>query len=248
MIMKDIDTLLTELLKESEATLIILNPENFSELQKDGLKLDLPASITPQECIEKLFEAKKKLALNVFNTIPALPNVPIPTVGLLWKEITECVLFGNNGAAISLSSILVEYALKQAIIRKKKDNKYEATEWDRIEKIELGQAIKEAEQLGILDDTTKKKFQDFKDQIRNPYLHYNIKKLTKGVCANKVKKLNIKTQEVEDVQLDAEKDPILWPYAKKFVDNKRIKSVLDFACYAIDLLLNDKNFIVSDKI
>lgn len=238
--MENINTLLTKLLKESGATVIIVNPDTLAGLQKDGLKLDQPTTITSQELVNKLFEIKKKSALDVLNIIPALPNIPIPTIGFLWEEITECVLFENNGAAISLSSILVEYALKQAIIRKKHGNQYEVTEWDRIEKIEFGLAIKEAEQLSILDITAKKRFQDFKDQIRNPYLHYNIKKLTRGVGANKVKKLNVKTQEVEDVHLDTENDPILLPYAKKFIDKNRLKEVLDFTCYAIDLLLNNK--------
>jgi len=240
--MKDINTVLTELLEESGATVIITNPEDLSGLQKDGLKLDPAVSITPQEHVEKLFEAKKKLALDVLNKIPMLPNVPIPTIGLLWKEIVECVLFGNNGAAISLSAVLVEYALKEAIIKNKQSNGYNAEEWNRIEKIEFGTAIEEAKKLNILsDDNTVRKFQDFKNRIRNPYLHYNIKKITKGVRANKVKKLDIQTQKVEEVQLDTENDPILWPYAKKFVDKNGLEEVLNFACYAVGLLLN-KNY------
>ncbi len=240
--MKDINTILTELLEESGATVIITNPEDLLGLQKDGLKLDPVVSITPQEHVEKLFEAKKKLALDILNKIPTLPNVPIPTIGLLWKEIVGCVLFGNNGAAISLSAVLVEYALKEAIIKNKHSNGYNAEEWNRIEKIEFGTAIEEAKELNILsDDNTVRKFQDFKNQIRNPYLHYNIKKITKGVRANKVKKLDIKTQKVEEVQLDTENNPILWPYAKKFVDKNGLEEVLNFACYAVGLLLN-KNY------
>ena len=240
--MKDINTILTELLEESGATVIITNPEDLLGLQKDGLKLDPVVSITPQEHVEKLFEAKKKLALDILNKIPTLPNVPIPTIGLLWKEIVGCVLFGNNGAAISLSAVLVEYALKEAIIKNKQSNGYNAEEWNRIEKIEFGTAIEEAKELNILsDDNTVRKFQDFKNQIRNPYLHYNIKKITKGVRANKVKKLDIKTQKVEEVQLDTENNPILWPYAKKFVDKNGLEEVLNFACCAVDLLLN-KNY------
>lgn len=240
--MKDINTLLTKLLKESDATVIITNPDTLSELQKDGLRLDQPSLITSQELINKLFEVKKKSALDVLNTIPAIPNVPNPVIGFLWKEITECVLFGNNGAAISLSAVLVEYVLKEAIFKNKHGKKYNAEEWNRIEKIEFGTAIDESSKVGILSNkVTTKKFLDFKNNIRNPYLHYNIKKITKGVCLDKVKKLDIKTQKVEEVQLDTENDPILWPYAKKFVDKNRLKEVLNFTCYAVDLLLN-KNY------
>ena len=232
----DINILLSKLLEESGANLIISNPEDLSRLQQNGLELDNPVPLTQEEYIDKLFEAKKCAALESIKAIPSFPDVRIPMIGLLYKEIIECVLFGLSGAAITLSAVLVEIALKLAIVKARYGNEYKCDEWDRIERIELGPVIKEAKQLGILNDSTEKQFLDFKNQIRNPYLHYNIKALTKGVRAEKVKKLNLKTQEIEEVQLQSEADPILWPYAKKFVDNKRLNKVLGFACYAVKLL------------
>lgn len=240
--MENINTLLAKLLKESSANAIIVNPNTLSKLQKDGLKLDQPNLITPQEFVNNLFEVKKKLALDALDRITTIPNIPNPVIGLLWKEITECVLFGNNGAAISLSAVLVEYTLKEAIIKNKYSNEYNAEEWDKIEEIDFGVAINHAMKAGILsDESTKKKFLDFKNDVRNPYLHYNIKKITKGVGLDKVKKIDINTQKIEEVQLNTESDPILWSSAKKFVDKEKLKKVLDFTCYAVDLLLN-KNY------
>lgn len=239
--MENINTLLTKLLEESGGTTIILNPKTLLKLQKSGLKLDQQALITHQEQIEKLFEAKRKMAMDILKIIPTFPNAQIPVIGFLWNEIVECVLFGNNGAAISLSAILVEYALKEAIVKKKYSDKYNAKEWDRVEKIEFDSAIKEAKELDILSGDNIVEFQNFKNQIRNPYLHYNIKKITRGVYLDKAKKVNMETREVEDVQLNTENDPILWPHAKKFVDKNNLKEVLNFTCYAIDLLLNKKD-------
>jgi len=235
-VMKDINSLLTELIESSGATVIISNPDTIPTLQKEGLPLDQSAPETPEGYVEKLFEIKKTLALDGIKTIPSFPNVPIPTMGLLYNEVVECVLFGLNGAAITLSSILVEYALKQAIVRKKHSGRYDESEWDRIENIELHQAIKEAKELELLDSDTEQQLNDFRNQTRNPYLHYNIKKLTRGVRANKVKKLDIKTGKIEEVQLDAQKDPVLWPYAKKFVDGKSVSQVLNFVCRIVRLL------------
>ena len=226
--------------------IIISNPADLAKLQKKGLKLDPPDTSTPEERLSKLFESRKKSALGVIDSIPNLPDVPIPIIGFLYDEIRMCALFGLNGAAISLSAVLVEYVLKQAIVRKKYANDYNADEWNRIEEIEFQQAINEARKLGLLNDDSKKQFIDFKNEVRNPYLHYNIKKITKGVKVDKVGKLDIETQKVEEVELDTENDPILWPYAKRFVDKERLKSVLDFACYAVGLLLAcDKNGVRS---
>ena len=91
--MKDINSLLSEILKSSGATEIISNPATICDLQREGLRLDQPTSDTPQERIDKLFKVKKKSAIDALDIIPVLPDIPIPTIGILYKEITECVLF-----------------------------------------------------------------------------------------------------------------------------------------------------------
>ena len=55
----------------------------------------------------------------------------------------------------------------------------------------------------------------FKNKVRNPYLHYNIKKITTKVAANKVKKINVNTQKVEELDIPAEENPVLRGFAKK---------------------------------
>src|SRR3989344_5736315 len=160
---------------------------------------------------------------------PVTPSIAIPTIGFLYDEIRECILFSQFGAAISLSSILVEFSLKHAIVRKARGNTYDKVEWDRIENMELGPAITETKGLSIINDKQEDALKSFKNTVRNPYLHYNIKKITKKVAANKVKKIDVNTQKVEELDIPAENNPVLWGFAKKFVDRETAFDIFMFA-------------------
>nr|MBI5456010.1 hypothetical protein [Candidatus Levybacteria bacterium] len=225
--MKNIDDLLSEL--AGGATHVISNPNTIADLQKRGVKFDKPKSKTEEEFIEEIFGQRKNIALTNISKFPIQPDIAIPTIGFLYDEIRECILFGLYGAAISLSAVLVEFSLKQAIARKKSGNNYEKTEWERIENIELGLTIKEAKEKEIIDDTLEEVLNSFKNTVRNPYLHYNIKKIVKKVGANKVRKIDINTQKVEELNLPAEDNPILWGFAKRFVDRETVFDVFNFA-------------------
>lgn len=225
--MKNINDLLTELVKGS--THIISKPETIEELQRQGVKFDEPKKLTPEQAVDSIFAQRRAIALANISKFVSPPNIAIPTIGFLYDEIRECILFGLYGAAISLSAILVEFSLKHAIVRKKFGNTYKESGWDKIECMELNPTIKEAKQLGVIDEETEKRLISFKDSIRNPYLHYNIKKITKNVAARKVKRFDIKTREVKEVDLDAKDNPIVWGFAKRFVDRETVFQVFGFA-------------------
>lgn len=225
--MRNINDLLTELAKG--ATHIISKPETIAELQKQGVKFDEPQDLTPEQAVNNIFAQRKAIALKNITKFSSPPDIAIPTIGFLYDEIRECILFGLYGAAISLSAILVEFSLKHAIIRKKFGSSYNESEWDRIENMELSPTIKEARQLGVIDEANEKRLISFKDSIRNPYLHYNIKKITKNVAARKVKRFDIKTREVKEVDLDAKDNPVVWGFAKRFVDREMVFQIFGFA-------------------
>lgn len=225
--MKNIDALLSELAQG--ATHIISNPNTIADLQERGVKFDSPKSKTKEEFIEEIFAQRKNIALNNVSKFPMPPDIAIPTIGFLYDEIRECILFGLYGAAISLSAVLVEFSLKQAIVRKSFGSNYDKTEWERIENIELGEVIKEAREKELIDDAFQEALNDFKNKVRNPYLHYNIKKIVKKVGANKIKKIDINTQKVEELNLPAEDNSILWGFAKRFVDKETFFDVFNFA-------------------
>ncbi|MEK7573166.1 MAG: hypothetical protein AAB531_01950 [Patescibacteria group bacterium] len=236
--MKNIDRLLSELVKGS--THIISSPNTIETLQKRGVKFETKTKLR-EEFIEEVFTQRRNLALVNISKFPEPPDIAIPTIGFLYDEIRECILFGLYGAAISLSAVLVEFSLKHAIVRKDFGNEYNKVEWERIENIELGPIIKEAREKGVIDDKLQEALNDFKSKVRNPYLHYNIKKIVKKVGANKVKKIDINTQKIEELNLPAEDNPILWGFAKRFVDRETVFDVFKFADTVVkQLFVNNK--------
>lgn len=225
--MNDIDDLLSNLVQGS--THIISKPETIEQLEKQGVKFEHSVPKSESEILDELFSQRRNLANGTIKRFPSSPQIAIPTIRFLYDEIREAIIFGLNGAAISLSAILIEFALKHAIVRNKRSDTYDKAEWDRIENIELGATISEAKSMEIIDGHQEKALKDFKDKIRNPYLHYNIKKITRNVAANKVKKVNINTHKVEELDIPAEENPILWGFAKKLVDRETVFDVFMFA-------------------
>jgi hypothetical protein len=227
--MKDINQFLTDL--ASGSTHIIANPKTIKDLMAKGVKFDSPPYKKIEELVADLFEKRKEqaLSLKLFNNFPSVPDIPTPTIISLYDEIRECILLGLNGAAISLSAILVEFSLKHSIVKFNKGNEYDKGEWERIENMELGLAIAEAKRLKIINKTWVELLEDFKDKLRNPYLHYNIKKITKDVVAGKTKKFDIATQKVTEEDVLAEDNPVVWTLAKKFVDRDYVLHAFGFA-------------------
>lgn len=227
--MNDINKFLTNLVKGS--THIIASPKTIKDLMAQGAKFDVPVNKTTEELINDLFEARKKqiLDLKIYEKFPEVPNIPVPTILSLYNEIKECIVFGLNGAAISLSAVLVEFALKSAIVRYHYGHTYSKEEWDRIENMEMDEAIIEAKSLGILNPIWLKVLGDFRDDVRNPYLHYNIKKITKKVVAGKTKRTDLKTGQTTEENILAEDNPIVWTLAKKFVDKEYVLQAFCFA-------------------
>lgn len=224
--MSDLDDFLANI--STGATHIITSPKTIDELQKKGVKFDNKKQRTADQIIENLFQERKENAISSVSKFPNAPDIAIPTIGFLYDEIRECILFGLNGAAISLSAVLIEFALKHAIIQKLRGNTYDKSEWDRLENTELDPTIGEAYKLKLIDNKTKEALVSFKNNIRNPYLHYNIKRITKDVVARKVTKVDTRTRKSEVVDLPAEDNPVVWGFAKRFADRERVLEVFVF--------------------
>lgn len=236
--MENIDDFLSKLATGS--TDIISSPKTIEDLKKKGVKFDQVAPKTESQFLDELFSERRDSSTSLLNRFPSVPQIAIPTIGFLYDEIRECILFGLFGAAISLSAILVEYSLKQAIVRKNRGNVYDKKEWDRIENIELGLTIVEAKKLNLITADQEELLIRFKDEVRNPYLHYNIKKITKNVIANKVKKVDVNTRKVEELDVPAIDNPLFWGVAKKFVDRETVFNRFEFADKMVKELFQEK--------
>jgi hypothetical protein len=235
--MNSLDDFLSSLVGGS--THAILNPKTLGDLQKKGVKFDRPREKSVDEALEELFSKRKALAASAIAKFPTPPNIAIPTIGFLYDEIRECIIFGLYGAAISLSAILVEFSLKHAIVRKLESGAFDKSVWERVENIELGAVITEAKSSGIITGEIEKKLINFKNTVRNPYLHYNIKKLIKNVEVKKVKRVDTVTRKVEELDLIAEDNPITWVFAKKFVDKERVFNSFKFADSVVKYLFEE---------
>jgi len=214
---------------------IIVNPGTLEELKRLGVHFD----VIPAPTIDELFEERKKKALQKLPQLPALPKGLPPAIQALYQEIRECIFFGLNGAAITMSSILIEFVLKHATFIKEAGGYQNADpqEWDHFEEMELGPAITQAEKAGLLDPQMVEKLHSFRKTIRNPYNHFNIKKLTQNIVAGKVKKVNTETGAIEELDMPAKDYPMIQAQVKPFVDEYHVLPVFHFADEVVKYLL-----------
>lgn len=221
----------------SGSTALISTPETIEKMKAEGVKFDTKSE-TSEQYVARLYSEKSKHALDALGKTPRKPDIAIPTILSLYDEITECIIFGVYGAAITLSAILVEYSLKYAINQKQNGNTYVQADWDKLESMELGPTIVKARSLGLIEEGVKLLLDDFRVKMRNPYLHYNIKKITNNVVARKVKKFDLVSKKVSEVDLSADKNPATWSLAKKFVDREQVFHAFLFADQLVrDLLV-----------
>ena len=111
-----IQTQINELTKDADT--IIAAPGTIEKLKEQGL----PFEEIPAQTIDELFAERKKTALGVVHNLPRLPDQKIlsPAIKSLYQEIRECIFFGLNGAAITLTGNLIEFVLKHATFVKER--------------------------------------------------------------------------------------------------------------------------------
>jgi hypothetical protein len=231
----DIEKIMNALAKNHNK--LIVNPDTLEELKARGI----PFNVIPSQTIEEMFEQRKLIAFEKAPQLPSLPQGLPPAIQALYQEIRECIFFGLYGAAITMSTILIEFTLKHATYIKEAGGYQKAVpgEWDEFENMELSTAINRAKKAGIIDSKMSKKLHSFRVTIRNPYNHYNIKKITKNVVAKGVKEVDVNTCEVKEVDLAAKDNPMIQTQAKPFMDEYHVMAVFYFADEVVkNLLLN----------
>lgn len=225
-----------ELAKDSDR--IIVNPETLEELKRLGI----PSGVIPAPTIEELFEKRKQNAIVKVKQLPDLPQGLPLAIKALYQEIRECVFFGLNGAAITMSSILIEFVLKHTTFIKEAGGYQNADpqKWDEFESMEFGPAINraKAKKAGLLDSKMAKRLHSFRDTIRNPYHHYNIKKITENVVAKKVKQVGTQIGEIKEIDIAAKNSPMIQEQVKPFMDEHHVMRVFYFADEVVKYLLH----------
>jgi hypothetical protein len=231
---KDIEKIMTELATDS--TTIVVSPETLEELKRAGVPFDT----VPTPTIDQLFDQRKQNAILKIGQFPSLPVGLPPAVQALYQEIRECIFFGLNGAAINMSAILIEFVLKHTTFVKEAGGyrNVNPEDWDQFENMEFGPAINRAKRAGIIDAKMAKRLHSFRVTIRNPYSHYNIKKITYGVVAGKVKQVDTKTGSVAEIDMAAKDYPMIQAQVKPWMDEYNVLAVFTFADEVVKYLLS----------
>jgi hypothetical protein len=224
----DIESILSKL--AADADRIVGNPADIDQLVKQGVKFDPAPKRTLEESIDLLFSMSKQHAVDRAKQLPAFPQMPF-AVASLYEEIITCIIFGVYGAAITLSAILVEFVLKHCTYIREAGGyaHYDPKHWDEFEQIPFAPAIKRAAKAGLINPTQIADLKRFKDVVRNPYNHYNIRKITASVVWGKVQVVKLDTGDVEERTIAAKDDPVIQAQAKPLVDQRDVFRIFGFA-------------------
>jgi hypothetical protein len=224
----DIESILSKLAADSDR--IVMNPAGLEQLLKQGVVFDRPPKRTIEESIDLLFSSRKQQAVDRAKQLPALPQMP-PAVASLYQEIITSIIFGLFGAAITLSGILVEFVLKFCTYVREAGGyeHYDPEAWDKFENITFGPAIQRAARAGFINPTQVADLNNFKDAVRNPYNHYNIRKITASVVWEKVREVNLTTGHVEEKIIAAKDNIVFQAQAKPIVDQRQVFAIFGFA-------------------
>lgn len=233
----DLERVLSKLAADSHQ--IVANPSDIERLLREGIHVEQPPRRTLEESIDLLFSTRKQSALERAKELPTLPLKVPPSIASLYEEISTCIIFGLHGAAITLSGILVEFALKFATYIREAGgySNYNPEHWDEFEQITFEPAVKRACAAGLITSKQAEDLRRFKKVIRNPYNHYNIRKIMANVVWDKVRILNLNTGTFEEKSIPVKDDPVLQAQAKPRVDSMQVFTVFRFTDAVVKALL-----------
>jgi hypothetical protein len=226
---KNLEEILGELPQGSQG---ILSPSTEERLGKRGIHIPKPPKLTLEESINYIFsDDRKQQALATAKQLPRPPEIPAPSIQSLYTEIRQAIILGLNGAAITLCGILVEHTLKYATYKIEVGGfaKYDPDKADEFERLTLGPAIDRAAKAGLVEAENVEKLKYFKDTYRNPYNHYNLKKITSNYYIEGLRIVNTKTGDVETRDVAAKDDLVVQAQAKPRADADNVLDVFIFA-------------------
>ena len=210
------------------ATQIVSDPKTIKQLQERGVPIE-SRFITYEKYVEDLFEKKREGAVALLRKLPKIDaSIADGVIESMYEEIRSSYALSIFTSTIINSILLLEYAMR-ARLYKEKLKKNPTADWSKLEDLTMGALIWQLFNQKIITEEEKAKLMSFNKQLRNPYLHINIHKLSKGVFISKLPSINVKTQEVIELEnVEASKHKYLWFAAKKFFDKYHVQSVIDF--------------------
>lgn len=221
------------------ATSLIANPTTIQKLIDAGVPIK-EVFIPYEKYIKDLFRKRRKTALDLVSKLPHIDkSIADGVISGLYEEIRSSYAFGIFTSTIFNSIALLEYSLRAFLYEEliKKDLQ---TKWDPLEELTLGQLIVSVEKLKLLSTDQIEALRDFNKKIRNPYLHINVKKLTKGIYY-KGKKINVNKEKItEGRDLKVSDHRFLWFSAKQFYDKYNVQDIINFCVQLTNELRSKK--------
>jgi hypothetical protein len=222
-----------------DADRIVGNPKDLPLLQSQGVNPQPAPKRTVEESLTLLFKNHEAGSVERAVGLPVPPSLAPPAVTSLYNEISTCIILGLPGAAITLTGIMIEFVLKYATYIREVGGfgAYDAAHWDEFERITFGPAIDRAERAGLITAKKVSELRRFKDAVRNPYNHYNIRKITGHLRWDHVKILDLKTSLVEEKTIEVKDDPVLQAQAKPIVDAQMVLGYFTYGDAVVKHLL-----------
>ena len=126
------------------------------------------------ELIEKDLE---NLKVKLSENLDKLPNEELPFMEshlrALYFETYFLIAYGFYNASLVLCGILLETITKERLFN-------EGVKEEELERITFGNAISKCKSMGVLNKEELAFLELKRDELRNPYAHYNKIKLTEG--------------------------------------------------------------------
>lgn len=217
---------LDELAKKSDY--IISNPETIKAIKGKGLPVNSVFE-TYEQYLDKVFNEKRAKASEIVKNIPHLSDsIANATLQSLYDEFRETFVMGIFGASIILCVIMLELALKYKLFDKRIQDDPNSL-WEDIEKRDFTATINELKRKGVLSEAERKELESFNVDVRNPYIHYNVQKLLKGMVLAELPAVNVNTGEVTVYKdVDVAQKPFLWFSGKKVLDKTQVINISHF--------------------
>ena len=233
-----------------EGWYVVANPADKEKLRALGANVDVVRDMDWEARIDFLFSVERQQeAKSLGPDLPKIPQLAAPEILSLYREITDCVLAGAYGAAITMSTILAEFALKYTtfICEVGEHGRDDPDKWDEFESLTFAPAAKRARSAGLITDKQFEKLNNFRDQIRNPYAHYNIRKITRGNVWKNVMVYNRETGETEIRDIAAEDSPVIRAQIKPHFDRANVVIVFGIVDEIVRSLFDQMEGIIGSK-
>lgn len=209
----------------------VAHPRQVERMIEQGDKDIKEVETLPvEEGLRALFDERLRKGLEIQSQLPICPIYEPPLVEL-YDDIRFSILFGMHGNAINLCGVLLEFVLKHVRFLRDhgREEAFNQAAWtEYVEKQTLHNAIERARKEGFIDDNIETRLKSFKDDVRNPYAHFNIQKITEHVVFGQTQVRNFTTGETTVEDVPASMSPAFQLIAKRKLDEHQVLKVFIF--------------------